>query len=154
MFWPSRVALMEIVKETQGASNPHPQSTPTGPHTDTYTLLFLVLVADVPQCHCCSSPLLSGETQHRRDRSCSASVHITGFPAQIHWRPSYYCHKRCHLCSPPPDRKASLIRPYFHRHPFSKLIFLPMFIDETPRQGGLVSLVVGVLALPDEGGPQ
>ena len=42
--------------------------------------------------------------------------------------------------------------PYLYRRPFSKLISLLMFIDAIPWQGGLISLVGGVL--PYDGGPR
>ena len=114
---------------------------PLPPPTD---IVFLILIAVVHH-HCsCSSPLLS---------SCSAPVHIVGLPAQIHWHTNCCYHRCCHLCSPLLDPKASVIRPYLHRCPFSlKLISLLIFIDAIPWQGSLISLVVGVLL--DEGGPQ
>ena len=153
-FEPSRVELMKVqfqcvIKVTQRASNllqhppnppPPPPLPPSLPHIH---IAFLFLIAVVRHRRSCSSTLLS---------PCSALVHIAGLPAQIHCRTSCCCHRRCHSCSPPPDPKASVIRPYLHCRPFSKLISLLMFIDAIPQQGGLISLASGVLL--DEGGPQ
>ena len=121
----------------------HPP-TPAAPSQSPTHIAFLVLIAVVRHHRSCSSPLLS---------SCSMPVHIAGLPIQIHRCTSYCCHQRCHSCSPPLDPKATIIRPYLHRRPFSsKLIFLLMFIDTIPWQGGLISSAASVL--PDEGGPQ
>ena len=100
----------------------HP--TPPPPFLPDTHIAFLFLIAAVRHRCSYSSAQLS---------PCSVSVHIAGLPAQIHRRMSCCYHRHCHSCSPPPDPKASVIRPYLHRRLFSlKLISLLMFIDVIP----------------------